>query len=115
MQYSTLINIFVAATFFVAGGNAWCEQAHRNEDCCYSSERAKDRQDELRWNGQVRLSSGTICNAKVQSTCGADCCSQSTGWGIGCPNLTSHGRQLLKKTALMTQLSDLESWALFWG
>ena len=79
MRSTTIFSVAITAlSFFATTTSAWCDVKKFLEDCCLRDDKARHDQG----NG---FADGDFCNAEILKTCDADCCSMSTGLGIGCP------------------------------
>ncbi|KAH6864674.1 hypothetical protein B0T12DRAFT_404285 [Alternaria alternata] len=79
MHSTTIFSVAITAlSFFATTTSAWCDVKFLLEDCCLRDDKARHDQG----NG---FADGDFCNAEILKTCNADCCSMSTGLGIGCP------------------------------
>ena len=75
-----------AGCIFATSASAYCliNENEVNDDCCFQNMDAivKQRKADNYFGGNAE---GFICPSTVTATCDADCCSYSTGYGIGCP------------------------------
>ncbi|KAH7377274.1 hypothetical protein BKA66DRAFT_443311 [Pyrenochaeta sp. MPI-SDFR-AT-0127] len=90
MHSNTLVSVVIAAIgIFATTTSAACTIKFTTADCCFRDAKARTSQDQesnrfLPGQG-ITFATGDLCSNAIKATCGANCCSMSTGQGIGCP------------------------------